>query len=105
MSSVGEGALVLMHCGSPREKLWGLLLRLDAVGVVLRGLDLNSVEDWMRQESGGGEDLISPSTLFVPMHRVERLYLDERSGVAESIAERFRAMTGRDARDVLEEST
>ena len=105
MSTVGEGALVLMHCSNPREKLWGLVLRLDAVGVVLRGLDLNTVEDWMRQEAGDRERLIGPSTVFVPMPRVERLYLDEHSGAVESLGERFRGMTGRDACDVLAEGT
>ncbi len=103
MSGVGEGSLVLMHCANPREKLWGVVLRLDAVGVVVRGLDLNSVEDWMRQESGDRERLIGPSTVFIPMHRVERLYLDERAGGAESLAERFRSLTGRDAREALTE--
>lgn len=104
VTALGEGSLVVVHCANPKDKLWGVVQRLDAVGLVLRGLDLNSVEDWMRQEAGGGERLIGPSTVFIPMHRVERIYLDERAGAVESFAERFRGMTGRDAAEVLGET-
>ena len=40
---IGEESLVIVHCGNPREKMWGVVVRLDAVGLVLRGLDLESV--------------------------------------------------------------
>lgn len=99
--AVETGALVLVHCHSPREKLWGVVVRLDALGVVVRGLDLATVEDWLRQTISGDEPLIGPSTVFVPMHRVERIYLDESSGGAEGIGDRLRRITGRDATDIL----
>ena len=88
--------LVILHCLAPREKLWGVLIRLDAVGVVMRALDLNSVEDWMAQERLGKESMIAPTTLFVPSHRVERIYLDEGNGPVESLGERYRSTCGGD---------
>ena len=49
MEGVDNGSLVVLHCANPREKMWGLILRLDELGVVLRGLELASVEDWFWQ--------------------------------------------------------
>ena len=98
---LGVGDLVVVHCQSPRDKLWGVLLRLDQVGVVVRGLDLNSVEDWLRQEAGGSEALMGPSTVFVPLHRVERIYLEETDGAVAGFADRYRETCGRDVRDAL----
>lgn len=93
---IEEGALVVVCCSGPKEKLWGVVLRLDHVGVALRGLDLDSVEDWLRQEISEGEALIGPSTVFLPTHRVERIYLDESSGAAAGIGDRYRTATGMD---------
>jgi len=98
---VEPGELVIVCCSGPREKIWGLLLRLDAVGAVVRGVDLRSVEDWLRQGLGAPEAPISPSTVLVPTHRVERIYLDEASGGAPGIGDRFAAVHGTDAREAL----
>ncbi len=101
VDGVEVGSLVILHCGNPREKMWGVLQRLDAVGAVIRGLDLDSVEDWLHQERAGGDRLIGPSTFFVPMARVVRIDLDESSAAVESYADRYRASCGRDVRDAL----
>ena len=98
---VGQGSLVVVHCHTPRERLWGVIVRLDALGLTLRGLALDTVEDWLRQTASGAEPLIGPSTVFVPMQRLERIYLDESSGAAEGLGDRFRQTTGRDAAEVL----
>jgi len=95
------GALVVVHCTAPREKLWGVLLRLDQVGAVVRGLDLASVEDWLRQLRSDTEPLLGPSTVFVPAHRLEKIALDESSGPFISFGERFAQSSGGDIRDVL----
>ena len=98
---IEEGAVVIISCGNPREKLWGVLLRLDSVGAVIRGLDINSVEDWLRQEISGSEPMIGPSTVFVPSRRIERIFLDESSGGARSFQDRYREACGGDVRDIL----
>ena len=103
VEDVSTGALVILHCGNPREKMWGAVVRLDAVGVVLRGLDLESVEDWLRQERADAERDIGPTTFFVPMHRVLRIDLDETSPAVESYGDRFSAACGREALEALQD--
>jgi hypothetical protein len=103
--SIEVGSLVVLHCANPREKHWGLLIKMDGLGVVLRGLDLASVEDWLVQERGGGDALIVPSTFFVPTHRVVRLDLDESGPVVSGYGDRFSRECGRDVRRALIEGT
>jgi hypothetical protein len=101
MDGIDTGSMVIVNCGNPREKMWGYVVRLDTSGVVIRGLEIESLDDWLRQERAGGEALIGPSTFFVPMHRVVRIDLDESRGAIESFADRFHAASGRDVRDAL----
>jgi hypothetical protein len=101
VDGIEEGSLVILHCGNPREKMWGLLVRLDGVGVVVRGLDLNSVEDWLRQEKIGRERMIGPTTFFLPMNRVLRIDLDESTTAVDSYGDRYRTACGREVRDAL----
>ena len=104
MSGIDEGSLVIVHCSNPREKMWGAVVRLDGAGLVIRGLDLESVEDWLRQEKAGSDTLIQPSTSFVPMQRILRIDLDESTLAVPSYADRFHAACDRDVRDVLLDS-
>jgi hypothetical protein len=101
IDAIKKGALVILHCANPREKMWGVLQRMDTVGVVVRGLDLESVEDWLRQERAGNDRLIGATTFFVPLHRVLRIDLDESTLAVESYGDRYRAACGREVRDVL----
>ena len=101
VDEIEKGSLVVLHLSNPREKMWGILQRLDAVGVVVRGLDLESVEDWLRQERAGEDRLIGPSTFFVPLHRVLRIDLDESTMTVDSYGDRYRAACGCDVRDIL----
>jgi hypothetical protein len=101
MEAIDAGALVIVHCREPKEKMWGVLLRLDAIGLTVRGLDLASVDDWLRQERAGDEALIGPSTVFIPTHRIVRVDLEETGAAVESFAERFAEACGRDAREAL----
>ena len=101
MDAIGTDSMVIVNCSNPREKMWGCVVQLDASGVVIRGLDLETVEDWLRQERSGGEALIGPTTFFVPMHRVLRIDLDESSGAVESFTDRFEVACGRKVREAL----
>jgi hypothetical protein len=98
---IEEGSLVIAYLSNPKERVWGVLIRLDTVGLVIRGLDLNSVEDWISQERGDGPKLITPSTQFVPMHRLERVYADETTGAVDGYGDRYTSLCGRDARKTL----
>ena len=86
------GAMVLVTLSAPREKFWGVLLEVSPAGISLRGLDLNSFEDFVHLVRSG--EAASPAAVFFPMHRVERMELDLPDGNIPSLSERFTAKTG-----------
>lgn len=89
------GTPVLVYLHTPRERVFGLLLSLLPAGIAVRGIDLGSLEDWIRQESRGDEPGLGLVSSFYPMNRVERLERDETVGEIESVADRFARCTGR----------
>jgi hypothetical protein len=99
--SLPEGTTVVVYLQGPKEKVWGVLVSLTASGVVLRGIDLATFDDWMRQEARGDEELIGLTTIFYPMHRVMRLERDETVGPLTSYADRFAREVGRSVGAVL----
>ncbi len=88
------GALVLVTLNAPREKFWGVVLDISPSGVSLRGIDLNSFDDFSAIVRNG--EATTPSAVFFPMHRVERMEVDVRNGEIPSLAERFESKSGRD---------
>jgi hypothetical protein len=96
------GSFVLVHLSSPREKFWGLLEHSDPSGVTLRGFGVEGFEAWLREIVRDGAPTFSPATVFFPLHRVERISLDETIGEAVSFADRFRRAVGEDPRSYLE---
>ncbi len=87
-------AIVILSLNSPKEKVWGQLLLLDAAGVTVRGLDIASFDDFIRQIVSAEEATVGMTTTFYPMQRVERIAKDEPSGSLPSLADRFRAKVG-----------
>jgi hypothetical protein len=81
--------LVILH--SPREKVWGQLLDLNPAGVTIHGLDLNAFDEWLKQ--WGSEEESGLATVFYPLHRVERMELDETLGDIPSLEQRFQHRT------------
>jgi hypothetical protein len=94
-------SIVLLSLHSPKEKIWGQLVSLHASGVTVRGIDLNSFDDFIRQVLDPDGERIGLSTLFFPMQRVERIALDEPHGSIPSMAERFEQKVGRSLSDYL----
>ncbi len=94
-------SIVIVSLHSPKEKLWGELLALHPAGVTLRGIDLNSFDDFIRQVLHPEGERIGLPTLFFPMARVERIALDEPSGSIPSLAEGFERKVGRSLLDYL----
>jgi|SRR5579871_1761634 hypothetical protein len=88
------GTLAVVTLGSPREKLWGAVLSLTAEGLSLSGIELASFEDLVSMVKDG--ERVSPSVIFFPMHRVERIELDLPDGNIPSLGQRFTAKTGLD---------
>ena len=99
--AVLPGAPVILYLQSPREKAWGLLVSLEPAGVVVRGLDIEVFEDWMRQEAKRAEAVIGLTTIFYPMHRVERMERDETVAGLSGYADRFAREVGRTVHQVL----
>lgn len=89
------GAPILVYLHTPRERVFGLLLSLLPAGVAVRGIDLGSLEDWIRQEQRGDPPGLGLVSSFYPMTRVERIERDETVGDIESVADRFARSTGR----------
>jgi hypothetical protein len=81
--------LAILH--SPREKVWGQLLDLNPAGVTIHGLDLNAFDEWLKQ--WGSEEESGLATVFYPLHRVERMELDEPVGDLPSLEQRFQQRT------------
>jgi hypothetical protein len=93
------GAPVLMTLSAPREKFWGAIITISQAGVSVRGIGLESFEDFLRQVRDG--DNVTASAVFFPMHRIERMELDERNGEVPSMFERFKVKCGHDASEFL----
>jgi len=91
---IEQGSLVVIHLINPTEKFWGVLQDLGVAGVTLRGINLSSFDDWMSQAVRGKEQTLGLSTMFVPLFRVERVFLDETVGEVESYQQRFRRRVG-----------
>ena len=89
------GSPVVLYLHEPKEKIWGLLVSISAPGIVVRGIDIAVFDDWMRQEMRGDEPLMGLVTSFYPIHRLERMELDQTIGPLLSYADRFREETGR----------
>src|SRR4029077_9801755 len=87
---IRPGSLVIVHLVQPTEKFWGILQELGVAGVMLRGINVSSFDDWMAQASRPGDQTLGLSTMFVPLFRVERIFLDEAVGEVESYRQRFR---------------
>jgi hypothetical protein len=90
--SMNAGQLVLVTLHTPREKFWGVILALTPAGVSLRGVDLESLDDFVQMVKSG--EAATPSVVFFPMHRVQRIEVDGRNGELPSLAEQFAAKTG-----------
>ncbi|MCU1286296.1 MAG: hypothetical protein JWO13_2646 [Acidobacteriales bacterium] len=94
------GAVVLVTLNNPREKYWGAVIAISTAGISLRGVDLNSFEDFTRLVKAG-ED-VALNAVFFPMHRVERVEMDSRSGDIQSMQDRFHSKTGRSFAQMIE---
>lgn len=94
-------SIVIVSLHSPKEKVWGELLQLQTAGVTLRGIDLNSFDDFIHQilePEGAGVGL---PTIFLPMQRIERISLDEPTGSIPSLEHLFQKKVGRPLREYL----
>lgn len=94
-------SIVVVSLHSPKEKVWGELLTINAAGITMRGVDLNSFDHFVRQINEPDGERIGLPTVFFPMTRVERVALDEPSGSIPSMDELFARKIGRSLAEYL----
>ena len=98
MNGLSRGMAVVLNLASPREQVFGIVCHLDASGVLLRAIGIDSVDDWIRSvvasRGEDGEETLVLSMTFFPMHRVERMTADESAPTVVAVHERFAERVG-----------
>jgi hypothetical protein len=94
-------SLVIANLIAPKEKFYGVLRALSPAGVTMRAMNLDSFDDWIHQIARAEEAEIEMVTMFVPLSRVERIFLDEPAGMVKSYTQRFAQVVGHDILDYL----
>jgi hypothetical protein len=94
------GSIVVVTLGNPRDKFWGMILALAPEGLSMSGLEMASFEDFVVMVKDG--ESFTPSVVFFPMHRIERIELDLPDESLPSLSQRFSSRTGLDAKTILD---
>ena len=94
------GDFVQVHLQDPREQWLGRLIELRDAGVVLRGIEIRLVEAYRYQFQRDVLEVF-PQTLFLPMRRIERIYLDEQLGDVPSMVATILTSTGFASEDLF----
>lgn len=89
MKEITRNSIVTVYLQNPREKVWGVLNNLDESGLQIQGIPLSTFQDWVAEIASGEIPTIGLSTMFYPMHRLERILLDETVGNVPSMQHRF----------------
>jgi len=95
-------SIVIVNLISPKQSFFGKLLELTPAGVTIRGLDLDSFEAWTDNISAREENGVQPTTAFFPLHRVDKMILDEGIGAIPSLSAMFLTKVGTRVEDSLE---
>jgi hypothetical protein len=98
---IPPGAAVIVNLANPSEKYWGILGEIGVAGVTLRGIGVQSFDDWTAQAARGKERTLDLATMFFPLFRIERIFLDEPVGEVESYRQRFHTGVGRGVEEYL----
>src|SRR5262245_2900510 len=93
--------VVVVHLSTRPVQVCGVREDRSPAGVTFRGLNVGAFDDFLAQAAGGEELSLGFSTIFVPMFRVERIYLDEQVGMVLSYQQRFEARVGRSIESFL----
>jgi len=96
-------SIVIVNLQGPRERFFGRLLDIATAGVTVRGIDLNAFEDWMNHITYREESGVQPTTIFFPLHRIEKIIMDEGIGAIPSLADTFLTKVGSAVEDHLEQ--
>ena len=95
---------IILNLVNPKEKFWGILLSMTPVGVTFRGINIDSFDDFVRQAAKrtSDEHQVELVTMFVPLFRVERIFVDEAAGSIPSYGSHFQSVVGMPVAGYLE---
>ena len=96
-------SIVVVNLQSPKERFFGRLIEISTAGVTVRGIDLNSFYDWIDHVNSHEESGVQPTTIFFPLHRVEKIILDEGIGAIPSLSDTFLTKVGISVEEQLEQ--
>jgi len=88
------GSMVIINLAAPTQKFFGRLIDLNPSGITIRGIDLVAFDDWMNHVATLEESGVQPTTTFFPLHRVEKMILDENIGAILSLSSIFLERVG-----------
>ncbi len=95
------GSIVILYLVNPSEKYWGVLESLTQPGITLRAINLSSFDDWLSSVATDLWPSLGLVTVFFPLSRVERMFLDEQVGEVESMSQSFERRVGRSVEEFL----
>src|ERR1051326_6583528 len=95
-------SIVIVNLQGPPERFFGRLLDMATYGVTVRGIDLHAFADWMDDITHGEESGVEPTTVFFPIHRIEKIILDEGIGAIPSFSDTFLTKVGTTVDEHLE---
>jgi hypothetical protein len=99
---VKTDSIVIVNLESPKQRFLGRLLDTTPAGVTVRGIDLDAYDDWINHIAAEEESGVQATTIFFPLHRVEKMILDENLGAIPSLAKAFLTRVGRPIEEYLE---
>ena len=96
-------SIVIINLQGPRERFFGRLVDIATYGLTVRGIDLNAFGDWMNHITHREESGVQPTTVFFPIHRIEKVILDEGIGALPSFSDTFLTKVGAAVDEYLEQ--
>ncbi len=99
--AIAPGSVVILYLVHPSEKYWGILESLTQAGITVRAINLSSFDDWLGSIVSDPQPVLGLATIFFPMARVERLFLDEQVGEVESLSQGFERLVGKSVGEYL----
>ena len=97
----GPGLPIVLCLHEPREKKWGILLKMAPAGLWMRGIELDAFEDWAREVASGQEQALGLTTFFIPFLRVDKVVADESCGAVPALYHKLESIIGRSVESVV----